>query len=49
MDGLEEAITKYVTPALAMNGKVLSAGKVLDPDQIKALIQKERAAKIEAH
>ena len=39
----------FVTPAMVMNGKVLSVGKVLDPDQIKALIQTERAAKGKAH
>ncbi len=39
----------FVTPAMVMNGKVLSAGKVLDPDTIKALIQKERATKGAAH
>jgi len=39
----------FVTPALVMNGKTLSAGKVLNPDQIKALIQKQRAEESGAH
>lgn len=39
----------FVTPVMVMNGKVLSAGKVLDPDTIKALIQKERATKGSTH
>jgi hypothetical protein len=39
----------FVTPAMVMNGKVLSAGRVLNPDQIKALIEKRRTAKSGAH
>jgi small redox-active disulfide protein 2 len=27
------------TPALAVDGKVLSAGKLLSPDEVKALLQ----------
>lgn len=39
----------FVTPAMVMDGKVLSMGKVLGPEQIKVLVQMERAAKEKVH